>query len=228
MPRPLRTQADLSFYLVPVILTAIGCVCRTPALWFDSLARLAVLFCGGNLVRRQKKLLRWTASGALLSVMPPHARCVACPSSCTFYRVLATQWFYSGRYCTKNNKNDSRLKCDLGFVLQALSALWETVAQYLAVPIGQRLQFFKTAAPMYYREAAGATVCMYIVACFVAWPYTLARRGDPTAFKATLAEASIGPYPVAYYLVKMLVSTLASDAFTFWKHYCLHHPSLCT
>ena len=65
-------------------------------------------------------------------------------------------------------------------VSQALSAFWETAAQYLAVPIGQRLQHFKTAAPMHYREATGATVCMfgmYIVACFAAWPYTLARRG---------------------------------------------------
>lgn len=68
-----------------------------------------------------------------------------------------------------------------------------------------------------------ALQCMYIVACLSAWPITMHRDGRVTAFKPTIEEcAFFGSY--AYYGVKVLVSALVSDAWTFWKHYLFHRP----
>ena len=68
-------------------------------------------------------------------------------------------------------------------------------------------------------------MCCYVVATISAWPYAMWREGRPMAFKKTIEEAAFfGSYSV--YMVKIFFTALWSDAFTYWKHYALHHPSI--
>lgn len=106
------------------------------------------------------------------------------------------------------------------------ASVWEVLSRFLAVPVGERIQKHKSAPPQYLREALGSTLCMYIVACLSAWPLSQQRRGVPTAFKSSLEEASWGPFPLCFYLIKLLATALVADAWTFWKHYALHNPTL--
>jgi lathosterol oxidase len=123
---------------------------------------------------------------------------------------------------------DSLMRLSTGLIagMLLLSGIWEYVSKYLAVPVGERLQKGKTVPPMYLREAFGSSLCMFIVATLLSWPVTKWRRGEPTAFKETLEEASWGPYPLAFYILKMFVVLILADAWTFWKHYSLHNPAL--
>ena len=64
---------------------------------------------------------------------------------------------------------------------------------------------------------------MYVVACISAWPLAMHRAGYVTAFKGTIEEAAFfGSY--AYYGIKIVITALVADAWTFWKHYVFHNP----
>eukprot|EP00043_Microstomoeca_roanoka_P029330 m.21503 g.21503 ORF g.21503 m.21503 type:complete len:301 (+) comp9126_c0_seq1:422-1324(+) len=70
-----------------------------------------------------------------------------------------------------------------------------------------------------------ATRAAFTAACLVAWPVSQMRLGQETAFASTLEEAS--PFGVpALYVVKIIVGVLAADAYNYWKHRLLHHPSV--
>lgn len=108
-----------------------------------------------------------------------------------------------------------------------LAAIWEFLSRkVLSRPIGERLQITKPDKPQYSREIIHSALCMYVVACFCAWPMMRYRAGESTAFKTTLEEASMGPYPVAFYIAKTFVIMVMSDTHTWWKHYLLHHPAI--
>ena len=67
---------------------------------------------------------------------------------------------------------------------------------------------------------------MYIVACLAVWPMAMHRSGQKTAFKETIEEAA--PFTGTYteYSLTVIISALFSDAWTFWKHYLFHMPSV--
>lgn len=114
----------------------------------------------------------------------------------------------------------------LGVALLVLSSAWEIISYYLAVPKGQRIQFHKKLETILYKEEVlDALQCMYIVSTISAWPLAMQRDGKVTAWKATIEEcAFFGSY--TYYGVKVFFSALFSDAWTFWKHYLFHHPTV--
>jgi sterol desaturase/sphingolipid hydroxylase (fatty acid hydroxylase superfamily) len=108
-------------------------------------------------------------------------------------------------------------------------AAFDWLAHQLAAPrAGARLQSSKTEPPMYVRESLETALCMLIVATICAWPVSLWASGQPTAFRATLEEASIGTGVVAhgFYLLKVVGCLFFADLWTFWKHFALHHPCL--
>ena len=128
----------------------------TPALWYDTLARVAVVVCIGNLL---------------------------------------------------------------------LSGVCELITPRIASP-ATRIQAEKKDPPQYLQEALLSTLTMFIISTLLTWVVAQWRRGEPTAFKASLEEASWGPFPRAFYLAKIAGALLLSDAWTFWKHYLLHNPAL--
>ena len=82
---------------------------------------------------------------------------------------------------------------------------------------------------------------MYIVATLSAWPLTLYRDGKTIAFKSTIEECGffediqfLGVFEgkssiivcYCWYTFKLFLTAMISDAWTFWKHYMFHHPSV--
>lgn len=66
---------------------------------------------------------------------------------------------------------------------------------------------------------------MYVIATLSAWPLAMQRDGYTTAFKKTIGEAAFFESHT-YYMVKIFFTALWADAWTFWKHYLFHHPSV--
>ena len=110
-----------------------------------------------------------------------------------------------------------------------LCGIWEFLSYYLASPVpGHRLQWKKKDPPMYFSEAVETVMCIYIVACFMAWPVTRIRLDEPTAFKETLKECVPKIFEncvTVAYLGKVFLTLLIADTHTFWKHYFLHNPT---
>lgn len=98
------------------------------------------------------------------------------------------------------------------------------VTQLLARLLGGRIQEDRgkdlTLQAIFESERA-----LYVVACLAAWPMTREAVGLPTAFKATLAEASWGG-SAALYLLKVAGGLMAADAWNYWKHRTLHNRAL--
>lgn len=97
--------------------------------------------------------------------------------------------------------------------------------------IGTRIQAHKTKPhqqPKFLREALETAFCMFHAAALTAWPVTQWRAGEMTAFRDTLEEASIGTgwQLHTFYALKVLACLLFADAYTYFKHYFLHHPAL--
>ena len=70
-----------------------------------------------------------------------------------------------------------------------------------------------------------STRAAFTAACLVAWPVALMRSGAESAFVDTVEEAS--PFGFApLYFGKVFAGILAADAWNYWKHRTLHHPSL--
>jgi sterol desaturase/sphingolipid hydroxylase (fatty acid hydroxylase superfamily) len=74
---------------------------------------------------------------------------------------------------------------------------------------------------MYLQEIKGMTGTVFVMCQCIAWPMQFVAQGKPTAFVDTFQESMpFGSIPL--FILKMLVITLAADAWTFWKHYSLH------
>ena len=122
---------------------------------------------------------------------------------------------------------DTLLKTSAVVVLGtlALCGAWELISPRIASP-QTRIQFEKTDPPQYAREIVTTSLTMYIVSALLTWVVAQSRRGEPTAFKETLEEASWPAMPRIFYALKLLATLFLSDAWTFWQHFLLHHPSL--
>jgi sterol desaturase/sphingolipid hydroxylase (fatty acid hydroxylase superfamily) len=113
------------------------------------------------------------------------------------------------------------------------SAIWEFLCIYvIADPV--RIQANKKEPPLYKEEIRDCLLCMYVLATIVAWPVAMHRDGFETAFKPKIEDAAFFAeytfYGVnmgyVYYGFKIFITTFLADAFTFWKHWGFHHPSV--
>ena len=115
----------------------------------------------------------------------------------------------------------------LALALMVSSTIWEFISPYLATPSFERIQNQKTLSPLYLEEIRDSLLCMYVVATISAWPIAMYRDGKTIAFKKSVEECAFfdtGSY--AYYMIKIFFTAIFSDTWTFWKHYCFHHPSV--
>lgn len=114
------------------------------------------------------------------------------------------------------------------------STVWEILSPILARPRYERLQAKKTDNPLYLEEIRDSLATMYIIATLSAWPLAMQRDGYPNAFKKNIGEAAFFDSYVfyglnmgyVYYFAKIFVTSMWADAWTFWKHYSFHHPSV--
>lgn len=76
-------------------------------------------------------------------------------------------------------------------------------------------------------EALESCRAMLVFSGFAAWPRLLLVQGHPTALFFTLAAAQPeAPTSLALYCFKLLLVTLLVDAYMYFKHRALHHPTL--
>jgi lathosterol oxidase len=124
-------------------------------------------------------------------------------------------WFYALR----------DLYAFLATLLLVSSTIWEFLSPFLAYPTYERIQARKTMLPLYLEEIRDALLCHFVIATLSAWPLAMQRDGYTTAFKKTIGEAAFFD-SYMYYALKIVVTAIWADAWTFWKHYCFHHPSV--
>ena len=99
------------------------------------------------------------------------------------------------------------------------------LTEFLAPKLGQRIQTHVTEPKKYAQEIKGSAATIFVLSLIAAWPYQMTRQGKPTAFCDTFEESLIfGSYIL--FGVKMVFITLAADAWTYFKHRSLHHPSI--
>lgn len=78
-----------------------------------------------------------------------------------------------------------------------------------------------TSKKLYLQEIKGMTGTVLVMSQLIAWPLQFLHQGKPTSFVDTFQESM--PFgSVTLFIVKMLIITLAADAYTYFKHYSLH------
>jgi len=113
----------------------------------------------------------------------------------------------------------------LAIGLLTTSGITELLSPILAYPTYERIQSKKTMLPLYLEEIRDALLCMYVIATISAWPLAMERDGYTTAFKATIGECTYFD-SYTYYWIKIFFTAMWSDAYSYWKHYVFHHPSV--
>ena len=74
-------------------------------------------------------------------------------------------------------------------------------------------------------EIRDELITVYMVALFVGFVVARQRDGHETSFKGSIEEAAyFGSYTI--YALKLFITTMWADAWTYWKHYLLHHPAI--